>query len=109
MSELEYGFEKFGRAVLDLAASSENIKKRLSNATYHLGVVREKNIPEEMRLEFNRIYERITSGVPHNREGTLAATIDQITNEEAVEIAGDIVSFNDNLILWRGKNWGKYE
>jgi hypothetical protein len=90
-----------------LAASSNTIKERLRDATYHLGVLREHNIPEEMRDEFNHLYERITSGIPQNREGTLTATVNQITEEEAVEIAGDIVSFNNRLILWRGRNWGK--
>lgn len=107
MSHLNYGFEKFSRAVHELAASSKPIKERLSDATYHLGVLREQHFPEEMREAFNYIAERITSGVPRSGEGTLAATVNQITEEEAVELAGSIVSFNDDLILWRGRNWGK--
>jgi hypothetical protein len=105
MSHLFYGYEKFGNAVHELAASSKPIKERLRNATYHLGVLREENIPEEMRDEFNGLYERITSGRPQNREGTLTATVNQITDDEAVEIASDIVSLNNRLILWRGRNW----
>src|SRR5450631_58667 len=54
---LEYGFEKFGAAVHELAASSKTIKERLRDATYHLGVLREHHVPEEMSDEFNRLYE----------------------------------------------------
>ena len=95
---LNYGFEKFGRAVHDLAASSASIKERLRDATYHLGVLREENVPEEMRDEFNDLYARITSGIPQHGEGTLIATVNQITDNESVAIAGDIVSFNADLI-----------
>jgi predicted acetyltransferase len=104
MSHLFYGYEKFSNAVHELAASSKPIKERLRNATYHLGILRDENIPEEMRDEFKGIFERIRSGIPQNREGTLTATVNQMTEEEAVELAGDIVSFNNRLILWRGRN-----
>ncbi|GAC1446892.1 MAG: hypothetical protein NVSMB56_09940 [Pyrinomonadaceae bacterium] len=107
MSHLNYGFEKFSRAVHALAASSKTIKERLSDATYHLGVLREHHVPEEMREQFNYITERITSGTPYSGEGKLAATVRQMTEEQAVEVAGDIVSFNGDLILWRGRNGGK--
>jgi hypothetical protein len=107
MSHLNYGFEKFSHAVHALDASSKPIKERLFDATYHLGVLPEQHVPEEMRGQFTYIAERLKSGVPRSGEGTLAATINQITEEEAIEIAGDIVSFNDDLILWHGRNWGK--
>lgn len=108
MSHLDYSFEKFSSAVHELAASSDTIKERLRNATYHLGVLREINVPEEMRTEFNDLYKCITSGKPQNREGTLTSTVNQITEDEAIKIAANIVIFNERLILWRGKNWGKY-
>lgn len=104
MDHFSYAFEKFGRAVHELAASAAPIKERLANATYHLGVLREEDVPEEMREEFKHLRGRITSGTPQDREGTLAATINQITEQEAVDIAGAIVSFNDRLILWIGRN-----
>lgn len=107
MVHLSYGFEKFSRAVHALAVSPKSIKERLASATYHLGVLREQHGPDEMREQFNYIAERINSGVPRSGEGTLAATVNQITEEEAVEIAESIVSFNDDLVLWRGRNWEK--
>jgi hypothetical protein len=102
--EFEYSFEKFSIAVDDLAASADNIKTRLSRAADNIGRVRERDVPEELREQFRGIYERITSGVPYNREGTLQATINQITDEEAVQIASDIVSFNESLLYWRIKH-----
>ena len=103
----ESGYEKFGCAVYDLAASVKSIKERLRIAADHISRLREENVPEEMRDEFNRLIERITSGKPVDHEGTVNATVNQISEAEAVAIAGDIVSFNDDLILWRGRNWEK--
>jgi asparagine synthetase A len=99
--EFDYSFEKFGLAVDDLAASAEPLKERLRRAFDHIGRVRERDVPEELREVFLGISERITSGKPQNREGTLQATINQISDEEAVELAGDIVSFNQSLFHWR--------
>ncbi len=105
--QFAYSFEKFGVAVDYLAASADHIKERLRRATDEIGRVRERDVPEELREQFLGISERITSGKPQNREGTLQATINQITDEEAVEIASDIVSFNQSLFHWRIDHAGK--
>lgn len=102
--EFEYGFEKFGLAVHDLAASADDIKERLRRAFDHIGRVQEHDVPEELRNQFLKIDKRITSGKPKNHEGTLQAAINEITNEEAVEIASDIVLFNDSLFDWQINN-----
>ncbi len=101
---LDYGYEKFSCAVHALAASSNSIKVRLRDARYHLGILRDHHVPDEMRDEFNRLDELINNGIPRNREGTLTAAVNEMTEEQAVEIAGHIVSFNESLIFWRGKN-----
>lgn len=102
--QFEYSFEKFGLAADDLMTSSDHIKKRLRQAFDHIGRVRERDVPEELHKRFHSIHERITSGIPQNREGTLQATIDQITQEEMDKLIDDILDFNQRLIWWRRDN-----
>ena len=97
----EYSFEKFNRAAFALAASHKSIKIRLSDAVYHLTVLREHHIPAELRNEFNNLINRLTSCAPQNREGTFQATVNQITDEEAVKYAGEIVSLHHSLYEWQ--------
>lgn len=108
MSQLDYGFEKFSRAAYILTTSTESIKECLFNAGYEIGALRRDNIPEEFREEFSNLDRRINSGIPQNREGSLRATVSQISNEEAEKIADDIISLNDKLIRWREKNNESY-
>lgn len=105
--EFEYSFEKFGLAADDLMNSGEHIKKRLHQALDRIGRVRERDVPEELRKQFHSINERITSGIPQNREGDLQATINQITKEEMDKLIDDILDFNQRLIWWRRDNSGR--
>ena len=102
--EFDYSFEKFGRAFHDLAASNDSLKERLLRAFDHIGRVRERDVPKELREQFLGISERIRSGKPQNREGTSQATVNQITDGEAVKIAEDIVSFNEELLRWSNRD-----
>ena len=99
--EFEISFNKFRLAADHLAASSKNIKERLRRAIYEIAPVGERNVPEELHEQFLEISTRIRNGKPRNLEGNLEATINQITDEEAVNLADDIVSFNEALFLWR--------
>jgi hypothetical protein len=98
-------FEKFGFAVHELAASPAGLRQRLRIAVDSVGRLYEEDVPEEMRDEFNELIARITSGKTQAHEGILTATVNQISEEEAVKIVGAIVSFNDDLNFWRGRNW----
>jgi len=102
--EFAYSFEKFGLAVDDLMNPRDHIKQRLRRAFDHIGRVRERDVPEKFHKQFRSISERIRSGVPQNREGTLEATINQITEEEMNKLIDDILEFNQELIWWRRGN-----
>lgn len=102
--QFQHGFERFRLAAEELIDSNDNIKKSLRRAFYHIEPLREHNIPEELRKQFNCIQERILSGIPQNREGILEATVNQITKDQMDKLIEDILKFNQQLIYWERDN-----
>ena len=92
---LAYAHEKFSNAIRALALGRGEIKERLTDAfVSHLGYIREeRDIPEDLREEFTQLKQRVTREHPTAAslgEGWLQATINTMTQEEAVEIATEI-------------------
>jgi len=54
-----------------------------------------KNIQERVRIKFSNMFQRLTTCEPIGDKGSIQATIDQMSTDEATEIAMDIVYMAD--------------
>jgi hypothetical protein len=96
MEKLLYLYNKFSSAVSCMATSPKTIQERVGDAyIYHLEYLKTEDLPEEIRFKFGHMVERLTKYKPAKDEGSIQATISQMSTHEAMEIAKDIVSMGD--------------
>ena len=93
-----YANKKFTAAVSGMAASPKNIQERVGDAFInHLMRLENEELPEEIRLKFGSVFQRLTKCEPTVNKGSVQATIDQMSTDEGVEIAMDIVHMAEIL------------
>ncbi len=92
---LSYAHEKFRNAVYTLATHPADIRERpISALVPHIGSVEiEQDIPEDLQDEYQAFWNRVTFGVPISGEGTLQASVREMSDDEAVEVAKLITQF----------------
>ncbi len=88
---ISYAWNKFYLAVEGMASGTGTLQERLTNAfAYHLPLVRDENLPEDLRERFHALKQRADSArdseVAHgNRLPPLL-----LTDDDAQEIAKEI-------------------
>ncbi|RLB60817.1 MAG: hypothetical protein DRG80_04850 [Deltaproteobacteria bacterium] len=93
-----YANKKFKGAVTEMATSPKNIQERIGDAFInHLIHLEIEELPKKIRLKFSDMFQRLTKYEAVGNKGSVQATIDQISTDEAIEIAGDIVYMADIL------------
>lgn len=91
-----YANKKFTAAVTGMATSPKNIQERVGDAfSNHLIHLETEELPEEIRIKFSNMFQRLTTCEPIGDKGSIQATIDQMSTDEATEIAMDIVYMAD--------------
>lgn len=91
-----YANKKFTSVVIEMATSPKNIQERVGDAFInHLMRLETEELPEEIRIKFSNMFQRLTKCEPIGDKGSVQATIDQMSTDEAVEIAMDIVYMAD--------------
>jgi hypothetical protein len=91
MSEhINYSFEKFSRATRELAISADAIQNRLTRAADYLQILYDSHIPETMQDEFADLMTRLND-----------ADFSELTDEQAVKFAEQIVDFTISLHSWQ--------
>ena len=98
-SRERYAFEKFGVAVDGMATSAQSIQRRLFNAYMSFHPVKESDFQDAEDAElYRRIHDRLTSvkDGPESR-GYVQNTLDQMSDEEAEDLAEDIVRLAGRL------------
>ena len=100
MSE-SYEREKLAYAVSALASSAP-IQKRLEHAWMAMHTLKNHGFTNpERQAEYESIYDRLTADKSDSHAGHVPTTTARLSDEEAEEIARDIVSLNAML------NWGR--
>ncbi len=96
---LEYASEKFSNAAHVLATHRGEIKERLVAAlTGGISSLRaEPDIPEDLRAEYRRFWERVNAAPPIAGVGSLAASVREMSEDEAIEVANLILRFADEF------------
>lgn len=92
----QYPNEKFSDAVDTMASSPKSIQERVGDAyVFSLIHVETGNIPEEIRSQFDELKRKLTRVEAVGDEGRVAATTRQMSTDEAVEIANEILHMAD--------------
>ena len=91
-----YAGEKFNNAVYGMAASPQSIQSRVADAyTSNVMLLNEEDLPESIRLRFREFGETITAVEPAGEEGSVKATMNQMSDEDAAEMAREILMMAD--------------
>lgn len=100
MVSYDYATEKLYLATLGLVRGEGGIKDRLEGAAVTLIILRpEKDVPEKLRAEFESIHSELTSEpAQFEGEGTIRATIRQLSPDEASQIAERIFHLYGKLL-----------
>jgi hypothetical protein len=98
--DIGYAVEKLSDTVRVLSTSPYSIKERLKEAvTEGFSRLTERDIPPKVLKEFKSISERLTK--VQERHNVFGSSIDQMSDEEAVRLAEDIVDFDAKLnTIW---------
>jgi hypothetical protein len=101
LSLVNYGHEKLMLATLSLAQGDKRLPERLGDAyVYHLIHIRPENLPSDaLRQELKAIGDRLTQ-IPDDQRGSVAASVESMTWEEALPIAEKIVSMFITVHDW---------
>jgi ribosomal protein L12E/L44/L45/RPP1/RPP2 len=94
---LSYGWQKFHAAIHSLTGS-EPLSQRIINAyAYSLVHLKDEDVPSEMLKKFNQFKKNITSVEAKGDEGTIAATVNSLSDEQLQKVAEQIVSMHDTV------------
>lgn len=103
--EFERAYKSFMLAINEMVTSPKSIQKRVGDAyIYRLIYLEPEDLPEEIRFKFTCTVERLTSVKSEDNVGSVEATVNKLTPEEAVEIAIDIVGMWDVLNMTHRKD-----
>lgn len=92
---LSYGAEKFSAAVYSLATSPKSIQQRIADAFIYslIHIKPDEDLHEDLRFRFQSLHERVIQEKPvYEGEGTIQATTRNLSDDEAVEIAREIMA-----------------
>ncbi len=100
--DLEYAWEKLYDAVLGMAKSPAALRERIRDA-YVGGIMllEADDLPPELRPRLEELHHRLTSGTPKGAEGTIAAAVEALDDEEVVDVAASIVALFDEVAAFR--------
>jgi len=94
---MSYAWEKFNNTIYDLATGEKPLRQRLVDAySQHIEVLREENIPEEIKAEFTQLSNDI-SRAENQGEGTIDATVKQLKDSEILQIVERIMTIYQKL------------
>lgn len=95
---LGYAWEKLSVAVAGMARSQESLQYRLVEAHLCFHSLREDDFPKgELREAFHDIIHALTWRPAQGDEGTVKATTQQMTDQEASELIEKLVSLYDEI------------
>jgi X-X-X-Leu-X-X-Gly heptad repeat protein len=88
---LDYAHEKLTAGVTTLAEGTERLQQRLYAAWLpQLGSVPAEDLPEDWPDRWRALSARVTARPAVGEEGTLAATLLAMTDDEAQEVAREV-------------------
>jgi hypothetical protein len=87
-----YPNEQFTDAVDSMATSPKSLQDRVADAYVHsLSQVKTEDVPEEIQAQFEELKRKLTRVEAVGDEGAIAASIRQLSTDEAITIAKGIL------------------
>lgn len=101
--DLDYAWEQLHHAVINLSCMVANIKDRLAAAAIHrITILRSEWMPtEELQKLVTELQEELSNKTALSSEGTIKATISEMTDDEASKWAEKIVSLYDSVTRYQ--------
>jgi hypothetical protein len=99
---LSYGWQNFHKAILSLSGDSP-LRQRVINAIQNLHTVKPGDLPEDLRDEFDAFWKEMTSVQGNLSEGSIAATVNSLSDERLKEVSVKIVHMHDDVCRAYGK------
>jgi len=87
MVNVSYAREKLSVGLISLAKGSDPIQMRLWDAYMSFHPLRENDFPKDLQEDYKEIKDLLTKVKPKGDEGSVKATLSQMTEEEANIIA----------------------
>ena len=87
----DHAWELLYLAVRTLATETGTIRPRLEHAFLNMAHLQEKELPADLVPKFRAIESALTTATLTSGEGSIAATVRQLRDDEAKEIAEQIV------------------
>jgi len=87
MNRLSYAREKLSVGIISLIKGSNPIQERLFGAYMSFHPLRVDDFPEDLQGDYRDIMDLLTKAKPKGDEGSVKATLNQMTEEEANIIA----------------------
>lgn len=98
--KLDYAFEKFWAGVSGMAVSPQTIKYRLADAySSQITLVELEDLSRDLQERLQVINKAMTAVEPVGNEGKIWASINQMTEDEAVDMAKKITELLGLIIL----------
>ncbi len=97
---MNYNYEngRFTEAIYSMAKGLEPLQERIGNAyNYYLHLLESKNLPEDIRVKFDDLKKRLTSIEAADGEGNFMATARELTNDEALKVASEIIDMAETV------------
>ncbi len=95
--KLEQAAEKYRCAVEGMALSEAPLRQRVHEAFVTFDVFREDELPEDVRSDYRAVKARATWDQAKRAEGTIAATLATVSDEEVLAIARLITALSGKL------------
>jgi hypothetical protein len=98
LNEHLYALEKFGDAVNRMATSRDSLQGRLLDAyTYTFITITAEDLPESLQPDFESLVHDLTRRPAVASEGTAAATINAMSDDEARRMIGRVVTMLEEI------------
>jgi hypothetical protein len=93
-----YPYEKFYNAINSMATSPKSLQNRIFSAyIFNIIHVKVEDIPESAKAQFINIQDRLSSVKATSPEGDVAASVKDMSDEDAISIANDIFYVYDAI------------
>ena len=93
MSTIDYACEKLWEAVHELALGRGRIKDRLESAAKYVAMAAgAKSDNAHFRADYEKTWNRMTAVTARGDEGAVRATLAQMSEDEACDIANQILT-----------------
>ena len=99
MEETKYAFEKLSMAVRILATNPDSLQRRLEHAYYAFQTVHEDKLDQvDQKRMFREIRETITAVDGKDGHGGVQATLNEMSDDAARELAEKIFSLFTSIL-----------